>query len=140
MRASVLRRPIRRRPPSERGAWADLIARLSERPEPFAPGDARIWTDPRVAPQLLAAHLDPAVDAASRRPETIVREVAWLMDALELAPGSRVLDLGCGPGLYCEALAARGLDVTGADFSAGSIRQKPASQRANQWDARALPH
>jgi cyclopropane fatty-acyl-phospholipid synthase-like methyltransferase len=105
----------------EHEAWADLVARLAERPEPFAPGDMPIWTDPRVAPQLLAAHLDPVTDAASRRPERIAREVAWLLDTLDLGPGSRILDLGCGPGLYCEALAARGLEVTGVDFSTGSL-------------------
>ena len=98
-----------------------LIRRLAERPQPFATGDAQLWTDPVVAPQLLAAHLDPTTDAASRRPERIGREVEWLVDALELRPGAAVLDLGCGPGLYCEALAARGLRVTGVDASAGSL-------------------
>jgi len=33
-----------------------LIRDLSERPEPFAPGDAELWADPLVAPQLLTAH------------------------------------------------------------------------------------
>jgi SAM-dependent methyltransferase len=47
--------------------------------------------------------------------------VEWLVDQLKLRPGARVLDLGCGPGLYCEALSARGLRVTGVDASAGSI-------------------
>jgi SAM-dependent methyltransferase len=31
--------------------------------------------------------------------------------------GRRVLDLGCGPGLYAEELVARGADVTGVDAS-----------------------
>jgi SAM-dependent methyltransferase len=98
-----------------------VIRRLCGRPEPFAGGDAELWTDPLIAPKLLAAHLDPGTDAASRRPETIVHEVEWLVEALGLRPGDRILDLGCGPGLYCEALAARGLAVTGIDASGGSI-------------------
>lgn len=98
-----------------------LIRGLAARPEPFASGDAELWTDPLVAPQLLAAHLDANIDAASRKPETIAREVDWLVDELKLAAGARVLDLGCGPGLYCEALAARGLIVTGVDSSSHSI-------------------
>jgi cyclopropane fatty-acyl-phospholipid synthase-like methyltransferase len=98
-----------------------LIRRLAERPEPYAAGDAELWTDPLVAPQLLAAHLDPGTDAASRRPETIAREVEWLVDRLQTTPGAHVLDLGCGPGLYCETLARRGLLVTGVDASSGSI-------------------
>lgn len=112
--------PQRGRRPYDRGV-EHLIRRLAGRPDPFAPGDAELWTDPLVAPQLLAAHLDPATDAASRRPETIAREVEWLVETLELSPGARVLDLGCGPGLYCERLAARGLAVTGIDAAAGSI-------------------
>jgi SAM-dependent methyltransferase len=98
-----------------------LIRRLAGRPEPFAAGDSELWTDPLVAPNLLAAHLDPDTDAASRRPEAIERMVEWLVGRLELRAGDRVLDLGCGPGLYCEALAAHGLAVTGVDSSAGSI-------------------
>lgn len=90
------------------------------RPALFAPG-APLWTDEHISAQMLAAHLDPSHDAASRRPETIDREVAWLVSHLGLRPGSRVLDLGCGPGLYCLRLARRGLVVTGIDISARSL-------------------
>jgi SAM-dependent methyltransferase len=89
---------------------------MAQRPEPFAAG-ASFWTDPRLGQQLLAAHLDAATDAASRRSVTIASEVDWLVGAFELKPGSRVLDLGCGPGLYCAALADHGLAVTGMDVS-----------------------
>lgn len=37
------------------------------------------------------------------------------------APGSRVVDLGCGWGTFSFALAERGLDVVGVDFSRRSI-------------------
>ena len=98
----------------------ELIRSLARRPEPFAAG-APFWTDPRLADQLLAAHLDPETDAASRRSEAIAREVDWLVGVLELGPGARVLDLGCGPGLYCAALASRGLEVTGIDASGTAL-------------------
>lgn len=97
------------------------LARLTARPPVFAPHDSPFWNDPHIAKGMLAAHLDPSHDAASRRPETIDRIVDWLVSCLDLAPGARVLDLGCGPGLYCERLAARGLDVTGVDFSESSL-------------------
>jgi 2-polyprenyl-6-hydroxyphenyl methylase/3-demethylubiquinone-9 3-methyltransferase len=35
--------------------------------------------------------------------------------------GSRVLDVGCGGGLLCEALAREGADVTGIDLAPGMI-------------------
>ncbi|MEV1046326.1 methyltransferase domain-containing protein [Streptomyces sp. NPDC049916] len=36
---------------------------------------------------------------------------------LDFPPGTRVLDLCCGPGLFVVPLAARGYDVTGVDLS-----------------------
>ena len=44
-----------------------------------------------------------------------------MVATLGLEAGARVLDLGCGPGLYSIALAERGLDVTGVDLSASSV-------------------
>jgi SAM-dependent methyltransferase len=89
------------------------------RPASFEKSSGVIWTDPHIQKSLLAAHLDPATDAASRRPEAIERTVAWLN--AKIAPGSRILDLGCGPGLYAERLARLGHRVTGVDYNRRSI-------------------
>lgn len=70
---------------------------------------------------MLKAHLNPDIDAASRRPETIDKTVNWLFDTLKLNPGDSLLDLGCGPGLYCQRFSAHGLHVTGVDLSQNSI-------------------
>ena len=70
---------------------------------------------------MLETHIDPHVDLASRRPETIAATVDWISGHLALGPGSSVLDLGCGPGLYCRELAIRGMAVTGVDFSERSV-------------------
>lgn len=98
-------------------ALGDLLAR----PPLDAPHESRFWNDPYISRQMLHYHLDPNTDAASRKPDTIDRTVAWLVEYLALRPGQRVIDLGCGPGLYCTRLAQRGLAVTGLDFSANSI-------------------
>jgi SAM-dependent methyltransferase len=45
------------------------------------------------------------------------QEIDFLVDALGLEPGVRVLDVGCGPGRHSLALARRGLDVIGVDRS-----------------------
>ena len=45
------------------------------------------------------------------------QEVGFLVDALALKPGMRVLDVGCGPGRHSHALAARGIAVHGVDLS-----------------------
>jgi SAM-dependent methyltransferase len=44
-----------------------------------------------------------------------------LLKALNLAPGSRILDLACGKGRHARYLAEKGFDVTGLDISASSI-------------------
>ncbi|NPV08331.1 MAG: class I SAM-dependent methyltransferase [Anaerolineae bacterium] len=103
------------------GLDLSLLRRLAQRPPLFAPHQARFWDDPYISRQMLAAHLDPHTDAASRRPETIEAIVAWLVSHLGLQPGDAVLDLGCGPGLYASRLSRRGLRVTGVDFSPNSL-------------------
>jgi SAM-dependent methyltransferase len=45
------------------------------------------------------------------------QEVDFLVDELRLAPGSQVLDAGCGPGRHALALARRGIGVVGIDLS-----------------------
>jgi SAM-dependent methyltransferase len=97
------------------------ILRLATKPTPFEKAGQPIWRDEHVAKQLLAAHLDPNTDAASRRPETIDRSVAWIVDKIQLKPGMAILDLGCGPGLYSQRLAKAGMKVTGVDFSEASV-------------------
>lgn len=45
------------------------------------------------------------------------QEADFLVEALGLEPGDRVLDLGCGPGRHVWALAERGIDVVGLDVA-----------------------
>lgn len=99
----------------------DQIINLQEPPPVFTPGESEFWTDPYIARQMLKAHLDPNVDLASRRPETIRRTVDWILVTAKLKVGDDLLDLGCGPGLYAERFAQAGLNVTGVDFSQNSI-------------------
>ncbi len=98
-----------------------LVAAAARKPEVGASGE-ELWRNSHIASQMLLAHLDPHSDAASRKPETIDRTVSWLSQALDLKPGAAILDLGCGPGLYCTRFARLDLSVTGIDFSQSSIR------------------
>lgn len=50
--------------------------------------------------------------------ETLIRH---LVERLQLAPGSKVLDLPCGKGRHALALHQYGMDVTGADLSEENI-------------------
>jgi SAM-dependent methyltransferase len=106
------------------------INHLREKPEPFAPGDSFLWTDPYVAKKLLEAHLDPTSDVASRRPKIIDQSLAWITETLALPKDACILDLGCGPGLYASRLARNGFKVTGVDISQNSIEY--AIQKARE--------
>ncbi|MBL8087088.1 MAG: methyltransferase domain-containing protein [Chthonomonas sp.] len=44
-------------------------------------------------------------------------EVQFLLDHMNLAPGARILDVGCGTGRHAIELARRGFSVVGVDFS-----------------------
>jgi len=116
-----------------------LVA-LASPPEPEAPGTDSIWTDPYVSRELLEVHLDPSTDAASRRPAARAAVLRWIGSCLEArrgpagasspgtaSVGARLLDLGCGPGLYAEALAGAGHSVVGIDMNPASLAYARAS-------------
>ncbi|MGN8244215.1 SAM-dependent methyltransferase [Cellulomonas soli] len=99
----------------------DALAHAGARPEPYAASDGPFWDDPYIAARLLEAHLDQGTDAASRRDDEIARTVDHLVRLGLAGPGRRVLDLGCGPGLYAQRLARVGCEVTGVDLSRSSV-------------------
>ena len=68
--------------------------------------------------------------------------VLRLIDQTNLQTGSRVLDLGAGPGTYTRALSARGLKCFGLDYSWNVIKvakAKDATGRYLQGEAYHLP-
>lgn len=99
----------------------DALSELSRPPELFEPGDGDIWTDEHISKHMLDTHLDPYSEGASRRHESIKISCDWISERLDLKAGSKVLDLGCGPGLYCREFAEKGMVVTGMDYSPRSI-------------------
>lgn len=107
------------------------LIRLQQKPAPFTPGEALFWDDPHISLQMLDAHLNPEIEAASRRPETIERSVRWLIQSLSLHAGDPIVDLGCGPGLYASLFARAGLQVTAIDYSHRSIEYARNIAREN---------
>ena len=72
------------------------------------------------------------------------QEVDFLVGALGLNPGARVLDVGCGPGRHTHALGRRGFEVVGVDISerfialARANTPEGAAVRFERTDARGL--
>ena len=76
-------------------------------------GDPRpegAWFNP-IAEFLGPAYLRNAFTYGTRQ------EIDFIVTALGLGPGDRVLDVGCGPGRHALELARRGIEVHGVDLS-----------------------
>ena len=71
-------------------------------------GWQKLWQDPKVVEMW--------------EQFTPLPEVMALADRLEVEGGRRLLDIGCGLGRHTVYLAARGLDVTGTDYSPEALR------------------
>jgi SAM-dependent methyltransferase len=107
-------------------------------PAPWAEGEKLPWHEPGFSQRMLREHLSQAHDAASRRLATIDRHVAWIHSELMRGRPGRILDLGCGPGLYTQRLARLGHMCVGIDVSPASIAY--ARQQALQEDLPCTYH
>ncbi len=105
------------------------IFKYLHKPEPFEPSSENMWNHDYISRQMLEAHLNPDSDGASRSHAFIDQSVEWIDSQLTHTP-SKILDLGCGPGLYTSRLSRKGHHVTGIDFSKRSIEY--AQQQASQ--------
>ncbi len=116
------------------------VLKYSVKPQLFEPGEASFWDDPHISKGMLEAHLNSDHDVASRRPETIDKEIGYLVSSGIFKTGDRALDLGCGPGLYASRLAERGIRVTGIDISRRSLdyARKYAREKGLDIDYRRM--
>jgi len=90
-------------------------------PAPWAEGEKIPWHEPAFSRRMLAEHLSQAHDAASRRFEKIDEHVQWIHRELLGSRPGKILDLGCGPGLYTHRLAQLGHECVGIDFAPAPI-------------------
>lgn len=107
-------------------------------PRPWQDGGQLPWSDPAFSRRLLDVHLDPGTNMATRAPEIVRAHVDWLLGQLAERAGTagpwRVLDVGCGPGLYLHELAARGHGGCGFDFAPAPLRWARDHAAANGLD------
>ena len=100
-----------------------ILESANEKPAVFSVYSAKeLWTDEHTSEQMLAFHLNGEIDVSSRRTGFIDDSVRWMAKSFDLSPNSRIIDFGCGPGLYTSRFADLGAAVYGVDFSARSIK------------------
>ncbi len=91
--------------------------------------------------EALADHMGSAYLRYSFTKGT-VQEVDHLVDALELSPGDRILDVGCGPGRHAHEFARRGMIVHGIDIAERFVEiargDAPDGATFERLDAREL--
>jgi SAM-dependent methyltransferase len=109
----------------------DVIQRQAI-PEPWTEGEKIPWNDPDFSRRMLREHLSQEHDAASRRFEIIEKHVDWIHHQALSGGPARILDLGCGPGLYTSQLAKLGHECVGIDFSPASIAYASECARAEK--------
>lgn len=97
----------------------EKLFELLQKPTLWQRSTVPFWDDEHISKAMLEAHLNPGWDAASRKHEVIERSVEWLANVIPA--GRKLLDIGCGPGLYAKKLSGLGYEVTGMDFSKRSI-------------------
>ena len=110
-----------------------VLEAVNKKPRPYSVYTAsELWTDAHTSEQMLAFHLNGEIDVSSRRASFIDNSVRWMKEHFELSGSSRVIDFGCGPGLYTSRFARLGAEVHGIDFSSRSIKYARArSTREN---------
>jgi len=108
------------------------LSAINTKPEPFEfYTAAELWTNEHTSEKMLEYHLNESVDAASRNHAFINRSSEWIINKFNLNVNSKVIDFGCGPGLYTSRFAKCGAEVTGIDFSKRSLNyaQKEADNK-----------
>lgn len=101
-------------------SYFSSIFPYTSKPPLFESGEPLFWDDP-ISKNMLKAHLDHTHEGASRRNAEIEKTVRHLIVSGILKTGDRILDSGCGPGLYSSRLCLEGTRVTGIDLSRRSI-------------------
>jgi SAM-dependent methyltransferase len=85
-----------------------------------------VWTDEHISKTILEAQLDESTNAGSRKPENRKIIVNWINEKIK--PSSKIIDLGCGPGLYAYDLGQFGHNVLGIDFNKASCEYAKANK------------
>ncbi len=113
------------------------LLKYASKPTLYEKGTAVMWTDEHISKQLLEIHLNPDIDLASRKKSTIEKTIDWIFSTVN-GEKLKILDLGCGPGLYTQKIAQKGHKVTGVDFSENTINYAKEQAKISNRDIKYI--
>lgn len=102
-----------------------LIEYLKEKPKEYEDTGIKFWDDEHISKGMLEAHLNNTVDSATRNIDFVKKSVSWITTF----KGNKLLDLGCGPGIYTNMLDKEGYDVTGIFFQKGQLNMQSSKMK-----------
>lgn len=105
----------------------EKMKELNKKPMLYQISGEGIWNHPHISKQMLKAHLNPNLESATRKMSFVENSVKWITETLPPGQYLRLLDLGCGPGIYAELFTAAGYQVDGIDLSENSVEYARAS-------------
>ncbi len=98
-----------------------LINKLTNKPKIFEKGSDSLWDDPYVSKQMLDIHLNEEYKSASKPFDVIKKESNFIINYTNMNNNTKLLELGCGPGLYSNEFAKTNAFITGIDISENSL-------------------
>ena len=102
---------------------------------PYAPANmtANNWWRDYFGEDFFDLHVDLFPEELSRR------EVAGMLDLMQIPVGAQILDVPCGWGRHSILLSEQGYDVVGADLSYDLLRRAPEGPLYVAADVRSQP-
>ncbi|MDL2225829.1 methyltransferase domain-containing protein [Eubacteriales bacterium OttesenSCG-928-M02] len=92
-----------------------------QRPALYEKTPVRIWEDDHIAQQMLQAHLNPHTDGATRNHGFVTQSAGWIGALCPPKDYPRLVDFGCGPGIYGNLFSNSGYVVTGLDINPHAV-------------------
>ena len=99
----------------------EKLMALMNKPELYAHSPQQLWDDEHISKGMLESHLNPDEEGATNKHGFVAKSARWIAEIAPPPRYARLLDLGCGPGIYAERFAKEGYSVVGLDFSKRSI-------------------
>jgi len=100
----------------------DQLFKVLKTPSRFEASPNNIWTNEKISPFIFQSHFNDSVYGGSKNKNFVKNSVDFIHDVGKSHKCSKILDLGCGPGIYSIPLSKLGYDVTGIDISEKAIQ------------------